>query len=32
MLVFKPIRAGNLLELIERETAEAATSEPWPLS
>ena len=31
-LVSKPIRAGNLLELIEHETAEAATREPWPLS
>jgi CheY-like chemotaxis protein len=31
-LVSKPIRAGSLLKLIEREMAEAATSEPWPLN
>jgi CheY-like chemotaxis protein len=31
-LVAKPIRAERLLDLIEREMAEPATSEPWPLS
>jgi CheY-like chemotaxis protein len=31
-LIPKPIRAGHLLELIEHEMAEAATSEPRPLS
>jgi DNA-binding response OmpR family regulator len=31
-LVPKPIRAGHLLALVEREMVEAATGEPWPLS
>jgi CheY-like chemotaxis protein len=31
-LIPKPIRADSLIELIEREMAEAATSEPRPLS